>query len=78
MDLRTLIYNFLVVAKIVKLYQLAIVLATVNVKNKRNEPTIHQLDVVLTMIETFDRTTMNAWEDNELVNAIKAIGLPRL
>ena len=72
---RTLIYNIVVVAKIAKLYRLAFVLSTVNVKNKRNEPTINQLQELLTGIETFDLTTITALEDNKFVNAVKTTGL---
>jgi nicotinamidase-related amidase len=54
------------------------VLSTVNVKTGRNAPTIHQLQDVLTGVETFDRTTINAWEDDEFVRAVKATGRKKL
>lgn len=71
MDRRALVENVVSVAKIAKLYGIPIVLSTVNVKNKTNKPTIHQLQEVLTDIETYDRTSINAWEDKEFLNAVK-------
>jgi nicotinamidase-related amidase len=78
MDRRALVSNIVAVAKIAKLYRLPIVLSTVNVKTGRNAPTIHQLQDVLTGVETFDRTTINAWEDDEFVRAVKATGRKKL
>ena len=78
MDRRALVSNIVAVAKIAKLYRLPIVLSTVNVKTGRNAPTIHQLQDVLTGVETFDRTTINAWEDEEFVRAVKATGRKKL
>jgi nicotinamidase-related amidase len=78
MDRRALVSNIVAVAKIAKLYRLPIVLSTVNVKTGRNAPTIHQLQDVLTGVETFDRTTINAWEDEEFVRAVKATGRRKL
>ena len=78
MDRRTLVTNIVAVAKAAKLFALPIVLSTVNVKTGVNEPTIHQLAEVLAGIEAFDRTTINAWEDEEFVTAVKATGRKKL
>jgi nicotinamidase-related amidase len=78
MDRRALVANIVAVAKIAKLYRLPIVLSTVNVKTGRNAPTIHQLQEMLTGVESFDRTTINAWEDEEFVRAVKATGRKKL
>jgi len=78
MDRRTLVTNIVAVAKAAKLYALPIVLSTVNVKTGANEPTIHQLAEVLAGIEAFDRTTINAWEDEQFVTAVKATGRKKL
>jgi nicotinamidase-related amidase len=64
MDHRTLVAN--------------IVLSTVNVKTGLSAPTIHQLAEVLAGIEELDRTTINAWEDEEFVTAVKATGRKKL
>jgi nicotinamidase-related amidase len=59
-----------------KLFQLPVVLSTVNAKT--SAPTIHQLQDVLGEIEAFDRTTINAWEDVEFVKTVKATGRKKL
>ena len=78
MDRKLLVDNIVRVAKIAKAYELPIVLSTVNVNNGINKPTIHQLQEVLTGIEPLDRTTINAWEDKEFVQAVKATGRKKL
>jgi nicotinamidase-related amidase len=78
MDRRTLVTNIVAVANAAKLYALPIVLSTVNVKTRGNAPTIHQLAEVLAGIDAFDRTTINAWEDEEFVTAVKATGRKKL
>jgi nicotinamidase-related amidase len=60
------------------LYELPIVLSTVNVKTGRNQPTIHQITEVLRGIDSLDRTTINAWEDEDFVRAVKATGRRKL
>ena len=66
------------VSKLAKLYALPIVLSTVNVKTRGNAPTIRQVAEVLAGIEDLDRTTINAWEDEEFVTAVKATGRKKL
>ena len=78
MDHLTLVANIVAVAKLAKLYALPIVLSTVNVKSRLNTPTIRQLAEVLAGIDAFDRTTINAWEDEEFVAAVKATSRKKL
>ena len=78
MDHRTLVSNIVATARLAKLYEFPIVLSTVNVKALGNPPTIHQLAEVLAGIEALDRTTINAWEDEEFVTAVKATGRKKL
>jgi len=78
MDRRALVTNVVSVAKAAKLYKLPIVLSTVNVKTGRNAPTIHQLQEILPDVEALDRTTINAWEDEEFVQAVRATGRKKL
>jgi nicotinamidase-related amidase len=78
MDRRALVENVVAVAKAAKLFSLPVVLSTVNVKTGVNKPTIHQLTDVLTGIEAIDRTTINAWEDEAFVHAVKATGRKKL
>jgi len=78
MDRKHLVNNIVRVANIARMYELPIVLSTVNVNNGINKPTIHQLQEVLTGIEPLDRTTINAWEDEEFVKAVKATDRKKL
>ncbi len=78
MDRRDLVLNIVAVARTAKLYGVPVVLSTVNVKTGANQPTIHQLADVLEGIEAIDRTTINAWEDVEFVDAVKATGRRKL
>jgi Isochorismatase family len=75
---RELVANIVALAKIGRLYDLPTVLATVNVKTGINQPTIHQVTDVLGGLEPIDRTSINAWEDNEFVAAVKATGRKKL
>jgi len=50
----------------------------VNVKTGLNQPTIHQLQEIVSKTEALDRTTINAWEDVEFVKAVKATGRKKL
>jgi nicotinamidase-related amidase len=78
MDRQKLVSNVVAVARTAKLYGLPIVLSTVNVKTGKNQPTIHQLQEILSGVESFDRTTINAWEDVEFNKAVKATGRKKL
>jgi nicotinamidase-related amidase len=77
-DKRQLVANITALARIAKLYGLPVVLATVNVSTGRNQPTIHQITEVLGDIPIIDRTSINAWEDQDFVAAVKATGRKKL
>lgn len=78
MERREMIANVVAVAKSAKLYGLPVVLSTVNVATGLNAPTIHQLTEVLGDIDAIDRTSINAWEDEDFVAAVKATGRRKL
>jgi nicotinamidase-related amidase len=78
MDRRTLVANIVAVGRTAKLYDIPIVLSTVNVATGENQPTIDPLAEVLKGIDPLDRTTINAWEDDGFVRAIKATGRKKL
>lgn len=78
MERRELIANVVAVAKAAKLYGLPVVLSTVNVATGLNTPTIRQLTDVLGEVEPIDRTSINAWEDEHFVAAVKATGRKKL
>ena len=75
---RELVANITALARIGKLYGLPVVLSTVNVNTGRNQPTIHQITEVLAGVEPIDRTSINAWEDEDFVRAVKATGRKKL
>jgi nicotinamidase-related amidase len=77
-DKRQLVANITALARIARLYKLPVVLATVNVSTGRNQPTIHQITEVLGDVPIIDRTSINAWEDKDFVDAVKATGRRKL
>src|SRR5258708_1605982 len=78
MDRQALVTNIVSVAKAAKVFGLPIVLSTVNVQTGRNQTTIHQLQEVLVEVKSYDRTTINSWEDKEFVEAVKSTGRKKL
>jgi nicotinamidase-related amidase len=77
-DRRSLVENITAVARIAKLYGIPVVLSTVNVKTGINQPMIHQIASVFPDVEPIDRTSINAWEDEDFVKAVKATGRGKL
>jgi nicotinamidase-related amidase len=69
---RELVANITALARIAKLYEMPIILSTVNVQTGRNQPTIHQITDVLSDVQPIDRTSINAWEDEDFNRAVKA------
>lgn len=53
-------------------------LTTVNVKNGANKDTIPQLKEILGNIPSYDRTSINSWEDKEFNDAIKKTGRKKM
>jgi nicotinamidase-related amidase len=78
MDRQLLADNVVRVAKIGKVFGLPIVLSTVNVKDRSLKPTIPPLKEVLSDVTELDRTSINAWEDKEFLEAVKATGRKKL
>ena len=78
MEKRLLMANVVAPARKAKLYDLPVVLTTVNVATGLNTPTIKPLTDVLTGIVPIDRTAINAWEDEDFVAAVKATGRKKL
>ena len=77
MDLQLLVDNVVRVAKIGKAFDLPIVLSTVNAKGGQ-KPTVPPLREVLSREKELDRTTINAWEDKEFLEAVEATGRKKL
>jgi nicotinamidase-related amidase len=77
-DHRSLVRNVVSLAKLGKLFDLPVVLSTVNVKTGINKPMIEPILDVFPGVEPIDRTAINAWEDDDFVRAIKATGRKKL
>ena len=77
-DKRQLVANITALARIAKLYGMPTVLSSVNVSTGRNQPTIHQITDVLDQVKVIDRTSINAWEDQDFAAAVKATGRKKL
>ena len=78
MNKQELVFNIVHTAKAAVNYQLPIVHSTVNVASGRNKPPIKPLMDVLGAYPTYDRTTINAWEDTEFKDAVVATGRKKL
>jgi nicotinamidase-related amidase len=78
MDRQLLINNIVGTSKAAIAYKLPIIHSTVNVKTGLNKPPIPQLAKVLKEYPTYDRTTINSWEDVEFREAVKATGRKKL
>jgi nicotinamidase-related amidase len=78
MDRQLLINNIVGTVKMAKLYKLPIILSTVNVKTGLNFETIPQIRKEMSGIPSYDRTTINAWEDAEFLKAVKDTGRKKL
>ncbi|MES2104954.1 MAG: hydrolase [Pseudomonadota bacterium] len=78
MDRQLLINNIVGTSKAAVAYGLPIVHSTVNVKTGLNKPPIPQLRKTLEGVPTYDRTTINSWEDVEFRAAVEATGRKKL
>lgn len=78
MDRQLLVNNIVGTAKAAVAYGLPIVHSTVNVKTGLNKPPIPHLRRVLDQFPTYDRTTINSWEDVEFRQAVEATGRRKL
>lgn len=78
MDRQLLVNNIVGASKAAVAYQLPIIHSTVNVKTGLNKPPISQLREVLVDYPTYDRTSINSWEDVEFQEAVKATGRKKL
>jgi nicotinamidase-related amidase len=78
MDRDELVFNITGVAKAAVNYGVPVIHSTVNVATGLNKPPIQQLQDVLGDLQVYDRTTVNAWEDVEFNQAVKALGRRKL
>ncbi|QCI63402.1 hydrolase [Phreatobacter stygius] len=78
MDRQLMINNIVGASKAAVAYGLPIVHSTVNVKTGLNKPPIPQIRKALDKIPTYDRTTINSWEDVEFRQAVEKTGRKKL
>ena len=78
MERQRLVTNIIRAAKAAVLYGLPIVHSTVNVATGINKPPIKAVRTVLENFPTYDRTSINAWEDIEFRRAVQATGRKKL
>lgn len=78
MDSKLLLRNIVSVARLAKLYDVPVVLSTVNVVANGQPPTVTELREVLSDSAELDRTQINAWEDVEFRQAVEATGRNKL
>lgn len=70
--------NVRLLARIAKTYDMPVVLSTVGVGMGYNQPTVESIRTELPEVEEIDRSTMNAWEDEAFLQAVKDTGRKRL
>ena len=73
-----LVFNIVSTTKAALNYNLPIIHSTANVQTGRNKPPIQQLQDIIGHLPTYDRTTVNSWEDVEFKQAVKALGRRKL
>jgi nicotinamidase-related amidase len=71
-DKYRMVQNTIALVKLAKVFKMPIIVSTVNVKTGINGPTIPQIAQEVKDLPSYDRTTINAWEDVELLEAVKA------
>jgi nicotinamidase-related amidase len=78
MDPDLLLENIVSTVKLANLFEVPIVHSTVNVATGRNGPTDPELAELLEDAPPIDRTTLNAWEDADFLDAVRATGRRKL
>lgn len=78
MDRSLMIQRIKTATKLIRDFNIPIILSTVNVASGQNEDTIPGIKDLIPDVESYDRTTINAWEDTEFKEAVKATGKKKL
>ncbi len=73
-DRATLMRNIVVTQKLINAFNIPTILSTVNVQTGRNKDTFPELKAQLPGVKSYDRTSINAWEDQDFNDAVKATG----
>jgi nicotinamidase-related amidase len=77
-DRLELVRKTAITIKLVRAFDVPIILSTVNVATGRNKETVPQLAELLEGVTSYDRTSINAWEDAQFKAAVKATGRKKL
>jgi len=72
-DKYRMVQNTIALVKLARVFNMPIIVSTVNVNSGINGPTIPQIAREVKDLPSYDRTTINAWEDTEFLEAVKAI-----
>jgi nicotinamidase-related amidase len=78
MDTDLLLHNVVNTVKLAQVFGMPIVHSTVNVASGRGKPTVPELADLLTDNPPIDRTTINSWEDENFLAAVRAAGRRKL
>ncbi|MBO9377282.1 isochorismatase family protein [Sphingomonas histidinilytica] len=78
MDRQLLVNNIVGCAKAAVAYGLPVIHSTVNVETGLNRPPVPQVRKALEGYPTYDRTTINSWEDVEFKKAVEETGRKKL
>ena len=73
-----LVNNVVAMAKAAKMYDLPVVLSTVGVDAGYQQPTIPELQAILSDVTAVDRNTVDAWDSAEFRAAIEATGRKKI
>lgn len=71
-------FNVVALGRVARDFSLPVVLSTVGVQMGANQGTIAELKEMLPGVEDIDRTSMNAWEDEDFFAAIKKTGRKKI
>ncbi|HXB28249.1 MAG TPA: hydrolase [Puia sp.] len=77
-DKYRMVQNVIALARLAKQFKMPLVVSTVNVKTGLNGPTIPQIAQEVKDLPSYDRTSINAWEDKEFLEAVKATNRKKL
>jgi nicotinamidase-related amidase len=78
MDTDLLLKNIETTVKTAKVFGLPIIHSTVNVSTGLGEPTVPELAELLVESPPIDRTTVNSWEDEDFLAAVRDTGRRKL
>jgi len=78
MDRALLVKNAVSTVRTIKTFAVPVVHSTINVATGRGKPTLPELAGLLADDKPLDRTSTNAWEDIEFVQAVHATGRRKL